>query len=226
MLSRNHGWSAALAVTLATAGMITAEVDDIGFRRWWEAHPLTTDTVAGLFVLLITVLVADQVIRLRQVQNRSRATAAQAVIVMAQALRASQTVSAAVSGQGGRDEAVDEMRTYAMMLLVAAPVLIEAKAARDFLEESQRLGGEMARVMRALTSGKGTVSSTRMDDAARQVKAAAGPLLQPLQLDELLAAGVDDTTADSRVPDNTVPDNTGADADAKSEETAQESAGA
>jgi hypothetical protein len=219
MLSREHGWFAALAVTLATAGLITAEVDDAGFRHWWAGHPLTTDTVAGLLVLLITVLVADQVVRLRQVSDRSRATAAQAAIVMAQALRASQTVSAAVSGQSEREEAVDEIRTYAMMLLVAAPVLMEAKAARDFLEESQRLGGEMARVMRAFSSGKGKVSSERMDDAARQVKAAAGPLLQPLRLDELLAAGVDDT-----VPDSTAPDN--AAAPAGSEDTAQEPAGA
>ena len=84
-----------------------------------------------------------------------------------------------------------------------------------FLEESQRLGGEMARVMRVLGSGKGKVSSERMDDAARQVKAAAGPLLQPLRLDELLAAGVDDTVPDA-----------GADAGAKAEDTAQEPAGA
>src|ERR1700728_2961133 len=159
MLRREHGWFAALAVTLATAGLITAEVDDTGFRHWWAGHPLTTDTVAGLLVVLITVLVVDQVVRLRQVRDRARATAAPGARVMAQALRASQVVSAAVSGQGEREDAVNEIRTYAMMLLVAAPVLIEAKAARSFLEESQRLGGEMARVMKVLTSGKGTVSS-------------------------------------------------------------------
>jgi hypothetical protein len=195
VLSRWQGWLAAVTVTLVAAGLITCEVDDPGFRRWWAAHPLTTDTVAGLLVLLITVLVADQVVRLRQIQDRSRATAAQAAIVMAQALRASQAVSAAVSGQGERDQAVDEVRTYALMLMVGAPVLIEAKLARTFLEESQRLGGEMARVLRILTSGKGKISTDRMDDAARQVKAAAAPLLQPLRLDELIAAGMDDAAA-------------------------------
>jgi hypothetical protein len=33
-----------------------------GLRRWWDDHALTTDTVAGLLVLMITVLVADQAI--------------------------------------------------------------------------------------------------------------------------------------------------------------------
>jgi hypothetical protein len=199
-LSRWHGWSAAVAVTLATAGLITAEVDDAGFRRWWAVHTLTTDTVAGLLVLLITVLFVDQVVRLRQVRDRSRATAAQVAIVMAQASRAAHAVSAAASGAGAREDAFDEMRTYAMMLLVAAPVLIEADAARAFLEQAQGLAGEMARVMGALTTGTPPVSSARMDDAARQVKAAADPLIQPLRLDELIAVGADPTavpTADA-----------------------------
>jgi hypothetical protein len=204
-VSHIRGWLAALAVTLVTVGLSVGEIDDTGFRHWWAGHPLTTDTVAGLLVLLITVQVVDQVVRLRQVRDRSRATAAQAAIVMAQATRASRVVSAVVSGQRQREDALAEMRTYAMMLLVAAPVLIEAKAARDFLEESQRLAGEMARVMSILTSGKGKVSSARMDEAARQVKAAATPLLQPLRLEELIVAGAHDTstvhTSEDPVPD-------------------------
>jgi hypothetical protein len=198
VLSRERGWFAAIGVTLATAGLIACEVDDRGFRRWWAGHPLTTDTVAGLLVLLITVLVVDQVVRLRQVRDRARATAAQAAIVMAQASRSAKALSAALASPGEgdapsseRDAAGDELRTYAMMLLVAAPLLIEAKMARDFLEEAQRLAGEMARVMAAITSGKAGVSSARMDDAARQVRAAATPLLAPLRLEELIAVGAD-----------------------------------
>jgi hypothetical protein len=194
MLRREHGWFAALAALLAAVGLMLAEVDDTGFRHWWLGHPLTTDTVAGVLVLLITVLVVDQVVRLRQVQDRSRATAAQAAIVIAQATRASRAVSAAVSGHGPREDAVDETRTYAMMLLVAGPVLIEAKTARTFLEESQRLAGEMARVMSQLTKEKEHVSTARMNDAADQVKAAATPLLQPLRLDELTVVGAHDAT--------------------------------
>ena len=60
-------------------------------------HALTTDTVAGLLVLLITVLVADQVVRLRQINGRARAVAAQAAIMVNQAIRSAQAVSQALN---------------------------------------------------------------------------------------------------------------------------------
>jgi len=63
-----------------TGALVMPEVTDVGLRRWWAFHALTTDTVAGLLVLLITVLVADQVVRLRQISGRARAVAAQAAI--------------------------------------------------------------------------------------------------------------------------------------------------
>jgi hypothetical protein len=46
--------------------------------------------VSGLLVLLITVLVADQVVKLRQINERSRVVAAQAAIVTTQAVRGDQ----------------------------------------------------------------------------------------------------------------------------------------
>jgi hypothetical protein len=67
MLSRWQGWVAALVATLVTGVLVILEVTDGGLRRWWAGHALTTDTVGGLLVLLITVLVADQVVRLRQI---------------------------------------------------------------------------------------------------------------------------------------------------------------
>ena len=44
-----------------------------------------------------------------------------------------------------------------MMLLVGAPVLIDAIVSRNFLEQAQALGGEMARALAAMarTSGPG-----------------------------------------------------------------------
>jgi hypothetical protein len=104
----------------------------------------------GLLVLLITVLVVDQVVSIRQLNDRARAIAAQAAIVVTQARRTAQAVSQAVNphdGQGDRDAAVDEFRTYMMMLLVAAPVLIDAKVSRDFLEQAQVLGAELAKAL-------------------------------------------------------------------------------
>jgi hypothetical protein len=59
--------------------------------------------VSGLLVLLITVLVADQVVKLRQINERSRVVAAQAAIVTSQAVRASQAISQILTGSGNRE---------------------------------------------------------------------------------------------------------------------------
>jgi hypothetical protein len=97
VLSRWQGWVAALVATLVTGVLVILEVTDGGLRRWWAGHALTTDTVGGLLVLLITVLVADQVVRLRQIKGRARAVAAQAAIPVNQAIRSAQAVSQALS---------------------------------------------------------------------------------------------------------------------------------
>jgi hypothetical protein len=69
-----------------------------------------------------------------------------------------------------------------MMLLVSAPVLIDAKASRNFLEQAQYLGGEMARVLGVTAGppGQAGFSTTRLDDAVQRLKAASAPLLQVL----------------------------------------------
>jgi hypothetical protein len=189
-----QGWVAAGVATLATAGLVIAESNDTGMRRWWQGHSLTTDTVSGLLVLLITLLVVNQVVRLRGIRDRSRAVAAQAAIVVGQARRANRAVTAARDGSGDRDTAADEFRTYMMMLLTGAPVLIEDRTSRAFLEQAQNLGGEMARVMLTLGKTPSTAHKgrdARLDDSVAKLRAASAPLLQQLNLDELTAAGAD-----------------------------------
>jgi hypothetical protein len=199
-LTQTHwrGWLAALAATLVTAGLVLAEIDDAGMRHWWSTHDLTTDTLSGLLVLLITLLVVDQVVRRRQLRDRSQAVAAQAAIMMAQADRASTAVSSALDGSGERGSASDEFRTYMIMLLVGAPVLIDGRASRSFLEQAQRLGGEMARVLTRMTRAHDSghalkAPDARLNNAIAQLRTAAAPLLQSLDLSELVAAGVDDS---------------------------------
>jgi hypothetical protein len=191
VLTRWLGWFEALAVVLVTALLITLDIDDSGFRHWWVDHALTTATVSGLLVVLITVLVVNQVIRMRQIRDRSRAIAAQAAIIVSQGARSAKAVSAALGGSGDRDAASDEFRTYMMMLLVSTPVLIDASTSRRFLEESQRLGGEMAR---ALAQGPDAAAqaSTRLGDAVTRLRAASKPLLASLSLEELTAASADE----------------------------------
>jgi hypothetical protein len=185
MLSRWQGGSAAVVITLLTCALVIGDLVDDGMRRWWSAHALTTDMCAGLLGLLITVLVVDQVVSARQFNDRARAVGAQAAIILGQAMRASREVSQAVaqgSGPGDRDAASDEFRTYMIMLLVGAPVLIDAKVSRDFLEQAQALGGEMARVlgMTARAPRHEAFPDARLEDALQRLRAASTPLLQTL----------------------------------------------
>jgi hypothetical protein len=195
MLNRWAGWTAAAFATLLTLALVLGDLMDAGLRRWWATHALTTDTVSGLLVLLITLLVVDQLVRRRQISNRGRAVAAQAAIMVAQAARAGRAVAAVASGPApdsvsetgpvsgadpagntdgagnagatrpetkaetetedvrdaeAQDAAADEVRTYMLMLLVGAPVLIENPVARHFLEEAQYLGAIMVAALTAL----------------------------------------------------------------------------
>jgi hypothetical protein len=185
VLSRWQGGLAAVIVTLLAGVLVVLEITDKAMRRWWDGHALTTDTVSGLLVLLITLLVVDQVVRLRQLSNRARAVAAQAAIIMTEALRASRSVSQALTPgakASDRDAASDEVRTYMMMLMVGAPVLIDANVSRTFLEQAQAVGGLMAHALKTASRSSGSTTSleTRLDDAVKQLQAASTPLLQVL----------------------------------------------
>jgi hypothetical protein len=199
VLSRWQGGLAAIVVTLAAGTLMVLDVTDAALRRWWSGHALTTDMVSGLLGLLITVLVIDQVLRLRQINDRSRAVAAQAAIMVNQAIRSSQAVSQALANSGDRDAAGDEFRTYMMMLLVGAPVLIDAKASRNFLEQAQYLGGEMAIVL-GVTPGRpshANASTTRLDEAVQRLKDASAPLLQVLDPETRAAVRGEDPSGDN-----------------------------
>ena len=194
--SRWRGWLAAAVVTLVACVLVILDLTDAGLRRWWDDHALTTATITGLLVLLITALVVDQVVRLRQINDRSRAVAVQAAIIMTQANRASQAVSQLLADSGDRDAAVEEFRTYTTMLLAAAPVLIDAQMSRNFLEQAQHLDGEMAWVLSVLAGkpGQGNSSATRLDDAVQAHKSASTPLLQNLDPEMVSAIRGDDPT--------------------------------
>jgi hypothetical protein len=185
VLSRWEGGLAATVITLLTAVLVVLDINDKAMRRWWDGHALTTDTVAGLLVLLITLLVVDQVVSLRQINDRARAVAAQAAIIMTQAMRASRAVdqgTAKGADPGDRDTAADELRTYMMMLLVGAPVLIDERVSRAFLEQAQVVAAEMARALgvTARSPRPGTLADKRLDNSVQQLRTASTPLLQVL----------------------------------------------
>jgi hypothetical protein len=182
------GWLAAVLAMAITLALVAGELTDAGQRRWWAARPLTTDTVGGLLVLLVTVLVVNQLLNRRQARQRGHAVAALAAIMVAQAARSARAVSSAADGSGDRGAASDGFRTYMMMLLTGAPVLIDDPAARHFLEQAQYLGGVMARTLAAIDKPDGAaVPGDGLDDAMQQLQGAAAPFLQ------LLSPGVRDS---------------------------------
>jgi hypothetical protein len=78
--------AAGLVMLLVMAALIVGEITNAAQRSWWGSHSLRP-TPSGLLVLLITVLVVNQLLNLRQDRQRSHAVAAQAAIVVAQAKR-------------------------------------------------------------------------------------------------------------------------------------------
>ncbi len=182
MSTRLIGWLAAILATLVTLALVLGELADAGQRRWWAARPLTTDTVAGLLVLLVTVLVVNQLLNRRQARQRGHAVAAQVAIMMAQATRSAQVVSSLADGSGDHDAARDGLRASMMMLLISAPVLIDDPVARHFLEQAQYLGAVMARALAARGKSRGgaAVPGSRVDDTMQKLQGAAAPLLQLL----------------------------------------------
>ena len=189
MPTRLIGWPAAILAMLITLTLVAGELTNAGQRRWWAGRPLTTDTVSGLLVLLFTILVVNQLLNRRQARQRGHAVAAQAAILVAQAARSAKAVSSLVDGSDDRSAASDGFRTYMMMLLISAPVLIDDSVARRFLEQAQYLGGVLARTL-TLTdrpADGAAVPGDSLDDAMQQFQSAAAPLLQ------LLSPGVRDS---------------------------------
>ncbi len=190
-------WSSGIPTILViaiTALLAVLDLTDGSARHWAANHAFTTSTVAGLLVVAITVLVVNQVVKIRQYRDEAQAIAAQSAILLAQASRAARAVSSAADGSAERDAASDEVRTYMTMLLIAAPVLIEIPMPRAFLEKAQQLGAVLASTLAAVPQKPaGEVGSiARLDDAVKGLRAAATPLLQILTPAQRAAAGAGD----------------------------------
>ena len=186
--------SATVVVVSITVILVVLDLTEEELRHWWADHDFTTSTVSGLLVLAITVLVVNQVLRIRQFRDEAQAIAAQAAILLAQASRAARAVSSAADGSGERDAASEEVRTYLTMLLIAAPVLIEMSMPRAFLEQAQQLGGVLAGMQAPIQNKSADLPAAidRLGDAVVRLRAAATPLLQILTPDQRAAAGADD----------------------------------
>jgi len=195
--SRTKAWGAALAVTFVALVLAVLDLADGSVRRWWGRHAFTTSVVSGILVLLVTILIVNRVLSVRELRDRSRAIAAQAAIVISQAARATRAVVAVLKG-GDRDTAADELRTYMTMLLISAPVLIDASVSRTFLEEAQTLGAELARALAATRDSEPTDElRAHLDAAVDRMRAVSQPLLDILKPEERLVVTAEDTGTDA-----------------------------
>ena len=181
MLNRWQGGIATVLTVLCTLCLVVLDLTDPAVRDWWAKHPFSNSTVTGLLVMAITVLVVNQVLNIRHVRNRAQATAAQAAIVMSQATRTTTAVLAASDGSGSRDAASEEARTYMSMLLVAAPILIDAAVPRQFLEQAQELGRELARSLGAAADyAPSSAASGPLARALDRMKKSSTPLFRTI----------------------------------------------
>jgi hypothetical protein len=174
-----------MAVVLA---LIALDIVDQSFNTWFDHHSFTTDAVSTLLGLAVAALVVDRISDRRRLSDRAQVMAAQGAMIAAQGLRANQAVRSVLDGNGDRDAAGDELRTYLTMMLTGAPVLMDAPQTREFLETSQHLAAELARALVVTRAGDHLDDvDQRLHDAAGQVRVTVEPLLQTLNLDQQAA---------------------------------------
>jgi hypothetical protein len=182
--------------------LVVLDVVDRGVRVWFDTHAFTTDALTSVLVLLITVLIVNRIVSVRQQQDRLMVIAAQAAIISRQARRTADLVKESLTTADQREPAADELRTYMAMLLVSAPVLIEGSTARAFLESAQRLAGVMSIAME--NDPKRSNVAARLDAAAEAMRDAVTPLLAALDRSQLRAVESDGTTPDESAAETAV----------------------
>ena len=169
----------AAAVAAALLALVACDIWIGSFRAWWYHHSLTGSIVSSLLVLGIAALIVDEVVARRQLRERGSTVAVQAMIVYGQARRASDALLAEKEDSDATD-ASSEARTLASMLLTASPSLFDDPVARLFLEDIQRLAGDLYGALAAAAGAPGDAARERVAAQMRQVHASAGPLVARL----------------------------------------------
>ena len=193
-----RAWSGAVTVLALTAVLVVLDISVGSVHRYWSRHSFTSSVLSGLLVLLLTVLIVDRVTRFRRIRDQSRAVAAQAAVVLAEAERATDAVMRASQSDDDRDEASGELRTYGQMLLGSAPLLIDAKVSRAFLECAQRVAALLSRALRATGDKEIEQAKARLDDGIQQLREAAAPLLLALNRDQRAAVTSEEPDPNAR----------------------------
>jgi hypothetical protein len=185
-------WAAAVSVLVLTIVAVVLDIADASVRNFWSRHSFTSSVVSGLLVLLLTVLFVDRVNQARKIKDQSRAVGVQASVIVVQAGRAADAITRASPTDEDRDEAAQELRTYMQMLLTSAPILIEARDSRAFLEGAQQTAGELFRALRVRGDDENADVSGRVAAAIEQLQSAAAPVVVQLNREERAAVASGD----------------------------------
>jgi hypothetical protein len=163
----------AAVVALGLVALVACDLWIAHFRAWWDRHSLTASVVSNLLVLAVAGLIVDEVTARRSRRNRSVSVAVQALIVYAQARRAYDAVVA-----NGEQDALEELRSFATMLLTASSSLFDDPVARQFLVEVQRFSGLMFRSISASRGGALSADGrARLTSEMSQLKDRVQPLM-------------------------------------------------
>jgi len=169
----------AVAIASGLVAIVACDLWIASFRDWWDRHSLTGSIVSSLLVLGVTALIVDEILARRQRRERATSVAVQGMIVYTQAVRA----YAALTGTGTDESDLgEEMRSLANMILTASPSLFDDPQARVFLENLQRLAGEMVRTIPSsgLVSGQPSDDRAQLAAAMSAVQTSRLPLLARL----------------------------------------------
>lgn len=171
-----------------TAILVILDVTVSSVQRYASRHSFTSSVLAGLLVLLLTVLIVNRVARVRQHRNQSRTVAVQAAIIASQARRTADAIADTAPSAEDKAVALEELRTYTQMLFTSAPLLIDATSTRAFLETAQRAAGQLAGALREAQAENVAHTQERIDVAVDGVRSAAAPLVATLDREQLAAA--------------------------------------
>jgi len=170
-----RGGAAAIALTLLA--LVACDLWVAGFRGWWDRHSLTGSIVASLLVVGATGLIFDEAIARHQRRDRATSVAVQGMILYAQARQAFRAVVAEIGRASDSDDALEQVRPLANMVLSASPSLFDDTQARLFLDRLQRLMGSMIRTLaKPPAGGAAGDARKRLETEMAQLQASAEPL--------------------------------------------------
>ncbi len=178
---------AALAALGAVVAAVVTDLTMPAVDGWWNRHSLVGSVISSVLILAITVLVVDEVNFRRQVRERNRVAAVQALIVYAQVRQTARVLLAPLDQRASAD-AAGEVRALASMVLTAAPALFDDPEARNFMDQAERFSAMLVRIGLGNVGHEVTdVDRATLSRAEEDLSTAVQPLLARLDRREVAA---------------------------------------